>query len=220
MRTKHSRLIIAIAVAAAALPGAVFGQTKDSSYTTEQVLTYLQKKAFDGVENLVPNVRGTVGAKQSLWQDKTPTGTGNYVYAEPWKTRLEANIEIEVFNFSYSRNRNKEKIDFRGFVMKHLSQILAAQKHVMVLENSIAALRKRRTDIEKQIDAKLAYRTDLIPLEERLFSLQSQLYEAQSTLEQRVIELAMQAEEDWLEAYKMIIKWDGKLFEQPKGGKR
>jgi hypothetical protein len=198
----------------------IHGQTKDSSYTSEQILTFLYKKSYGGVENVVPNVKGTVGAKQSLWQDKTPSGTNNYVYAEPWKTRLEANIEIEVFNFSYSRHRNKEKNDFRAFVMKHLSQILAAQKHVMVIENSISANRKRRNDLEKQIDAKIANRTELIPFEDKAYTLQSQLYEAQSTLEQRVIELAMQAEEDWLEAYRMIIKWDGKLFDQPKGGQK
>jgi hypothetical protein len=219
--------ILALAIATAALVGAgsarpAHAQTKDSVYTSEQILNYLYKKSFGGVENLVPNVRGTVGAKQSLWQqDKAPAA--NYVYAEPWKTRLEANIEIEVFNFSYSRNRDKEKNEFRAFVMKHLSQILAAQKHVMVLENSIGANRKRRGELEKQIEAKIAYRADLAPLEDRMYSLQSQLYEAQSTLEQRAIELAMLAEEDWLEAYRMIIKWDGKLFDQPttaKGGKK
>jgi len=105
-------------------------------------------------------------------------------------------------------------------VMKHLSLILAAQKHVMVIENSISANRKRRTEIEKQIEAKVAYRTDLAPIEDKSYTLQSQLYETQSTLEQRVIELAVLAEEDWLEAYRMIIKWDGKLFEQPKGGRK
>jgi hypothetical protein len=198
----------------------IHGQAKDSSYTSEQILTFLYKKSFGGIENIVPNVKGTVGARQSLWQDKTPAASNNYVYAEPWKTRLEANIEIEVFNFGYSRNRDKEKNDFRAFVMKHLSQILAAQKHVMVIENSISANRKRRNDLEKQIDAKITNRTELIPFEDKAYSLQSQLYEAQSTLEQRVIELAMLAEEDWLEAYRMIIKWDGKLFDQPKGGQK
>jgi hypothetical protein len=198
----------------------VHAQTKDSCYTSEQILTFLYKKSFSGMENIVPNVKGTIGAKQSLWQDKTPSVANNYVYAEPWKTRLEANIEIEVFNFNYSRHRDKEKNDFRAFVMKHLSQILAAQKHVMVIENSMSANRKRRNDLEKQIDAKIANRTELTPFEDKSYTLQSQLYEAQSTLEQRVIELAVLAEEDWLEAYRMIIKWDGKLFEQPKGGQK
>jgi hypothetical protein len=224
MKTIRRNITVIVGISAALLsPAAVDAQGKDSVFTSEQILSYLYKKSFGGVENLVPNVRGTVGAKQSLWQQDKAPASANYVYAEPWKTRLEANIEIEVFNFSYSRNRDKEKNEFRAYVMKHLSQILAAQKLVMVLENSIGTNRKRRGELEKQIEAKIAYRADLAPLEDRMYSLQSQLYEAQSTLEQRVIELAMQAEEDWIEAYRMIIKWDGKLFDQPttaKGGKK
>jgi hypothetical protein len=177
----------------------------------------LQSKVFaGGLAASIPNVKGVVGARHSLWQSGTNDSIADFVYSDFSNTRLEAKIEIPIFDLSYLRNRDREKHEHRAFVMKGLSRILAAQKAVALIEGRIGTVRERRKYTETQINLKLANRTDLFAVENEIYSQQAQLYEAQSTLEQRIIELAMLADKDWYEAYTMIIKWDGVLFEKGK----
>jgi hypothetical protein len=215
------RLCLVLALAGAVLsPTAATAQTKDTSYTTDQIMTYLQSKAFSGLGKNVPGAKGSIGARHSLWQTGASDPINDFVYSDYSNTRLEAKIEIPIFDLSYLRNRDKEKIEHRAFVMKALSRILAAQKAVKVTESQIYTMNQRREYMNTQVNLKLANRSDLFSIEDKLFSLQSQLFEAQSTLEQRVIELAVLAENDWQEAYRMIIKWDGVLFAPVKGNKK
>jgi hypothetical protein len=187
----------------------------DSTYTTAQILSYLQGKVFTALST-VPNVKGSVGARHSIWQTGTTDSITDFVYSDFSNTRLEAKIEIPIFDLSYLRNKNNEKLEHRAFVMKSLSQILAAQKSVTGIESRIATLRARHKYTTEQINLKLANRTDLFNYENEIFAQQTLLYEAQSTLEQRIIDLAILAGRDWLEAYAMIIKWDGVLFDKVK----
>jgi hypothetical protein len=187
-------------------------QQKDTSYTTDQIMAYLQSKAFGGLGKNVPGAKGTIGARHALWQTGASDPINDFVYSDYSNTRLEAKIEIPIFDLSYLRNKDREKLEHRAFVMKALSKILAAQKAVKVTENQIFTMNQRRDYINNQVNLRIANRSDIFPIEDKLFSLQSQLFEAQSTLEQRVIELAILAENDWQEAYRMIIKWDGILF--------
>jgi hypothetical protein len=214
-------LCLFFALTAAAMLSPVLAQPKDSSFTTEQILAYLQSKAFGGLTSHIPNIRGTANARQTIWQTGASDPIDDFVYADYSNTRLEAKIEIPIFDLSYLRNRDKEKLEHRTFVMKALSKILAAQKAVSLLETRIGTVRQRRDYMNTQVNLKLANRSDLFAIEDNLFSLQSQLFEAQSTLEQRVLELATLAENDWQKAYWMIIKWDGVLIDPAtKGGKK
>jgi len=199
-------------------PAPTHAQTKPdtTTYTTDQIMKYLQDKSFSGLSKNVPNARGTIGARHALWQAGSSDNIEDFTYTGHSNTRLEARIEIPIFDLSYLRNKDKEKLEHRAFVMKSLSRILAAQKSVNIIETRIATVRQRREYMNTQVNLKLANRSDLFGIEDNLFSLQSQLFESQSTLEQRIIELAMLAESDWLEAYKMIIKWDGILFKNNK----
>jgi len=187
-----------------------------TTYTTDQIMKYLQEKSFSGLSKNIPNARGTIGARHALWQAGASDNFDDFTYTGHSNTRLEARIEIPIFDLSYLRNKDKEKLEHRAFVMKSLSRILAAQKSVNIIETRITTVRQRREYMNTQVNLKLANRSDLFGIEDNLFSLQSQLFESQSTLEQRVIELAMLAESDWLEAYNMIIKWDGILFKDNK----
>ena len=207
------RTLILAGLLAAAATAHAHAQPKDSLYTTAQIMTYLQDKAF-GITKAIPNVRGTVGARHALWQAGATDPIDNFTYSDYSNTRLEAKIEIPIFDLSYLRNRDKEKLEHRAFVLKSLSKILAAQKAVLVTETRLSTVRQRRDYVNTQVNLKLANRSDLFTIEDNIFALQTQQFEAQSTLEQRVIELAMLAENDWPEAYRMIIKWDGVLFKK------
>jgi hypothetical protein len=158
---QYCGLCLALILAILLSPAPAAAQTQEradtTKYTTEQVMTYLQNKAFGGFARNVPNVRGSIGARHALWQG-------------------------------------------------------GAQKVVNVLENQLAVVRARRDYMNTQVNLRLANRSDLFGIEDNMFSLQARLFEAQSVLEQRVIELSMLAENNWLEAYNMIIKWDGILF--------
>jgi hypothetical protein len=188
---------------------------KDSTYTTAQILSYLQSKVF-GALSAVPNVKGSVGARHSIWQTGAADSITDFVYSDYSNTRLEAKIEIPIFDLSYLRNKDREKIEHRATVMKGLSRILAAQKTVTNTENRISTIRARYKYTSEQVTLKLANRTDLFNYENEIFAQQTLLYEAQTTLEQRIIDLAMLAGKDWIEAYQMIIKWDGILFDKAK----
>jgi len=208
----RTHCVFCVVVCLFAATGAAAAPKPDSSYTTAQILSYLQDKAFGGFAKRVPGARGTVGARHTLWQAGAADSIDNFTYTDHSNTRLEARIEIPIFDLGYLKNRDREKLEHKAYVMKSLSKILAAQKAVKITEARIATVSQRREYVNTQVNLKLANRSDLFGVEDNLFSLQSQLYEAQSTLEQRAIELAVIAENDWLEAYRMIIKWDGVLF--------
>jgi hypothetical protein len=212
MTVPRSRLLL-VGLLVAAAAATAHAQAKDSLFTTAQIMGYLQDKAF-GITKSIPNIKGTVGARHALWQTGASDPINDFVYSDYSNTRLEAKIEIPIFDLSYLRSRDKEKLEHRAFVLKSLSKILAAQKAVLVTETRLSTVRQRREYINNQVNIKLANRSDLFAIEDNIFTLQTQLFEAQSTLEQRVIELAMLAENDWPEAYRMIIKWDGVLFKK------
>lgn len=185
--------------------------TSDSTYSTEQILSYFYSKSFS-VKSVLPDIRASIGARHSLWQTGSLDST-DYVYADRSNTRLEARIEIPVLDISYLRDRSKDKNELRAFVMKSLSKILAAQKAVNVLETRSGSLKSRLEYQRNQVALKLINKSDLFSIEDAFYNVQSQLYESQSVLEQRIIDLAVIAGNDWLECYKMIVRWDTKLFD-------
>jgi len=191
--------------------------TGNTVYTTEQIMSYLQNKTFGGLAKNVPAARGTVGARHALWQTGATDPINDFVYSDYSNTRLEAKIEIPIFDLSYLNNRDKEKSEHRAFVLKSLSKILAAHKAVGVTEARITTVRKRHEYVSKQIELKLANKSDLFAIEDNLYSLQAQLSNELSDYEQQVVDLATLAKNDWQEAYQMIIKWDGVLFAMAKG---
>lgn len=184
----------------------------DSTYSTDQIITYFYSKTFFGIKAVFPDIKASVGARQSLWQSGAQDST-DFLYTDRSNTRLEAKIEIPILDVSYLKDRSKDKNELRAFVMKSLSKILAAQKSVKILEIRSSSLNTRLDYLRNQITLKLINKADIFPVENEFYSIQSQLYESQSTLEQRIIELAVISGNDWLEAYKMIIKWDTKLFD-------
>lgn len=190
------------------------GTQKKITYTTEQILDYFYSKTFD-IKSHVPNIRSSLGMRHSLWQTGDKDST-DYVYADHSNTRLEARIEIPILDIGYLRDHSKEKVEFRAFVMKSLSRILAAQKSVAILEKRSGLIKTRLRYLKNQANLKLVNKSDMFPVEDNLFAVQSQLFEAQSTLEQRIIDLSVIAGNSWLEAYRMIIKWDGELFDRIK----
>lgn len=185
---------------------------KDSTYTTDQILTYFYSKTFLGIKALMPDFKASVGARHSLWQTGAQDST-DYVYSDHSNTRLEAKVEIPILDVSYLKDRSKDKDELRAFVMKSLSKILAAQKSVNVLDTRSSGLKTRLEYLRNQVTLKLVNKADIFPVEDQFYMIQTQLYESQSILEQRIIDLAVIAGNDWLEAYKMIVKWDGKLFD-------
>ncbi len=185
---------------------------KDSTYSTEQILSYFYSKTFFGIKALFPDIKSSVGVRQALWQTGAQDST-DYIYADHSNTRLEAKVEIPILDVSYLKDRSKDKDELRAFVMKSLSKILAAQKSVQVLETRSSSLKTRLEYLRNQVSLKLVNKADLFPVEDQFYSVQAQLYDSQSTLEQRIIDLAVIAGNDWLEAYRMIVKWDSKLFD-------
>jgi len=185
---------------------------KDSTYSTEQILSYFYSKTFFGIKALFPDIKSSVGVRQALWQTGAQDST-DYIYADHSNTRLEAKVEIPILDVSYLKDRSKDKVELRAFVMKSLSKILAAQKSVQVLETRSSSLKTRLEYLRNQVSLKLVNKADLFPVEDQFYSVQAQLYDSQSTLEQRIIDLAVIAGNDWLEAYRMIVKWDSKLFD-------
>jgi hypothetical protein len=186
--------------------------SNDSTYSTDQIITYFYSKTFFGIKAIVPDLKASVGARHSLWQSGSQDSS-DFFYTDHSNTRLEAKIEIPILDVSYLKDRSKDKNELRAFVMKSLSKILAAQKSVKILEIRSSSLNTRLDYLRNQITLKLLNKADIFPVENEFYSIQSQLYESQSTLEQRIIELAVISGNDWLEAYKMIIKWDTKLFD-------
>jgi hypothetical protein len=182
----------------------------DSSYTTEQILSYFYSKTF-GLKSLVPDLKSSVALRHSLWQTGSYDST-DYIYADRSTTRLEARVEMPILDVSYLKDRSKDKDELRAFVMKSLSKILAAQKSVNVLESRLSAINRRLEYLRTQATLKLVNKSDIFPVEDEFYNVQTQLNEAQSTLEQRIIDLAVIAGNDWLDAYNIIVKWDGKLF--------
>jgi hypothetical protein len=186
--------------------------SKDSTYSTEQILSYFYSKAFLGIKAIVPDIKASVGARQSLWQTGSQDST-DYVYADRANTRLEARIDIPLLDVSYLKDRSKDKDELRAFVMKSLSKILAAQKAVNILETRSSSLKTRLDYLRGQVAIKIINKSELFAVEDQFYSVQTQLYESQSTFEQRVIDLAVIAGTDWLDAYNMVVKWDAKLFD-------
>jgi hypothetical protein len=186
--------------------------SKDTTFSTEKILSYFYSKTFLGIKGLMPDLKASIGARHSLWQTGAQDST-DYIYADRSNTRLEAKIDIPILDVSYLKNRSKDKDELRAFVMKSLSKILAAQKSVNILETRSSGLRTRLEYLRNQVTLKLLNKSDIFPIEDEFYAILTQLYESQSTLEQRIIDLAVIAGNDWLEAYKMIVKWDGKLFD-------
>jgi len=186
-------------------------ETKDSTYSTDQIISYFYSKTFFGIK-AIPDLKASVGARHSLWQSGSQDSS-DFLYTDHSNTRLEAKIEIPILDVSYLKDRSKDKNELRAFVMKSLSKILAAQKSVKILEIRSNSLNTRLDYLRNQVSLKLVNKSDMFPVENEFYAIQTQLYESQSTLEQRIIELAVIAGNDWLEAYKMIIKWDTKLFD-------
>lgn len=186
--------------------------SKDSTFSTDQILSYFYSKTFLGLKSIVPDLKASLGARHSLWQTGSQDST-DYIYADHSNTRLEAKVEIPILDVSYLKDRSKDKDELRAFVMKSLSKILAAQKSVNILDTRSGGLRTRLEYLRNQVTLKLVNKADIFPVEDEFYAVQSQLYDAQSTLEQRIIDLAVIAGNDWLEGYKMIVKWDGKLFD-------
>jgi hypothetical protein len=185
--------------------------SQDTTYSTEQILSYFYSKTFSGIKAIIPDMKASIGARHSLWQTGALDST-DYIYADRSNTRLEARVEIPILDISYLKDRSKDKNELRAIVMKSLSKILAAQKTVNILETRSSALKLRLEYQRNQVALKLINKSDMFSLEDAFYTVQSQLYESQSTLEQRIIDLAVIAGNDWLEVYKMIVKWDTKLF--------
>lgn len=206
MRAYCGHFILFLIVAASACSAA---QPSDTSYSTDQILSYFFTKTFD-LQSNIPDFKSSIGARHTLWQTGSPDNSTSPT--DLANTRLEAKIEIPIFDYSYMRGRDKEKIALRASVMKLLSSILSAQKIVNLLEVRCGAARNRIEYTKTQTQLKLANKTDVFPMEDAFYNSESQLYEAQSQLEQRIIDLALLAGEEWQTAYGLIIKWDGKLF--------
>lgn len=184
--------------------------TKDSVYTTDQLLSYFYGKSF-GLPSVIPDLKSSVAVRHSLWQSGSQDST-DYVYADHSNTRLEAKVEIPILDLKYLKDRSKDKIEFRAFFMKSLSKILAAQKNVDGLASRAGTVRVRLDYLKTQMSLKLANKSEIFPIEDELYAIQAQQNEAQSVLEQRIIDLAVVAGNEWYEAYHMILKWDGRLF--------
>lgn len=182
----------------------------DSAYSTEQILSYFYSKTFHG-KAVIPDIKASFGARHSLWQTGAQDST-DYVYADRSTTRLEAKVDIPILDMSYLKDRSKYKNELRAFVMKSLSKILAAQKAVDILETRSSALKSRLDYQRNQVALKLINKSDLFSIEDQFYTVQTQHCESQSILEQRIIDLAVIAGDDWLAAYKMILRWDSKLF--------
>jgi len=187
-------------------------QQQDKPVTTDQIVSFLFSKAF-GFKTVLSDAKTSFSARQALWQQGDEDST-DYIYRDRSNTRLEVRLDVPIFDLSYYRDRSKEKRECQAFIMKSLSKILAAQKSVNTLEARVSVLNSRHKYLHGQVKLSLANKTALFTVEDQLLSTQSQLYEAQSTLEQRIIDLAILAGNHWEEAYDMIIKWDGKLFEK------
>lgn len=185
-------------------------ETPSKSYSTDDIFSYLCSKAY-GITSTVPDFKLTASARQSLWNTGQRDST-DYIYLDRSTTRLEARLDVPILDLGYLRDRSRDKVELRSHVMKSLSKILAAQKTVKVLEERASALRTRVSYTQNQVNLKLANKNDLFPIEDQFYSVQTQLFEAQSTLDQRIVELASVAGGDWKEAFTMIQKWDGNLF--------
>ena len=185
-------------------------ETSSKTYSTEDIFSFLCSKAY-GITSNVPDFKLTASARQSLWNNGQRDST-DYIYLDRSTTRLEARLDIPILDLGYLRDRSRDKVELRSHVMKSLSKILAAQKTTKVLEERASALRARVTYTQNQVNLKLANKNDLFPLEDQYYNVQTQLFESQSTLDQRIVELATVAGADWKEAFTMIQKWDGNLF--------
>jgi hypothetical protein len=185
-------------------------ETPSKTYSTPDLISYFEGKVFSAT-TLLPGFKTTASVRHSLWETGGRDST-DYIYADHSNTRLEARIDIPLLDLSYLRDRTRDKNELRSMVMKSLTRILAAQKTVAVQTERLNGLSARLSYTRTQVTLKLANKSDLFPLEDQFYNLQAQLFESQATLDQRIIELASIAGDDWKEGYTMITKWDGKLF--------
>ena len=200
------------------LSSVAFPVVSDSSrtYSTKDIVSFLFSKAF-GFTSIVPDAKTTFSARHSLWEMNDRDSSGA-VYLQDPNTRLELRLDVPIFDISHYKDRSRQKRESQAFILKSLSRILAAQKTVNTLENRISVLNARLSYLKNQVKLSLANKTDLFSIEDQLLAAQSQMFDAQSSLEQRIIDLAIVAGNHWQEAYNMIIKWDGKLFPKQASG--
>lgn len=192
------------------------GRDTSTTYSTEDIVSFIFSKAF-GFSSIVPDAKTTFSARHSLWE-MSDRDSSRAVYLEDPSTRLELRLDIPILDISHYKDRSRQKRESHAFILKSLSRILAAQKTVNTLRNRISVLNSRLDYLKNQVKLSLANKTDLFSIEDQVLAAQSQLYDAQSSLEQRIINLAIVAGNHWQEAYTMIIKWDGKLFPKQSGG--
>jgi hypothetical protein len=206
-------LCLVLFLSASAYPA---GKDTSSTYSTEDIVSFLFSKAF-GFTSIVPDAKTTFSARHSLWEMSERDSSGT-VYLQDPSTRLELRLDIPILDISHYKDRSRQKRESHAFILKSLSRILAAQKTVNTLQNRIGVLNSRLSYLKNQVKLSLANKTDLFSIEDQILAAQSQLFDAQSSLEQRIIDLAIVAGNHWQEAYTMIIKWDGKLFPKQSEG--
>lgn len=185
----------------------LFAVENSKSYTSADLCTYVLKHAGYGVTSYVPPINTSLSGRQSFFTrgtdlDSFPSGLSN--------SRLDLRVDIPIT--PYYSDRSKQKSELQAYIYKHLSSILAASQTLSALDNHVKLLQSRLSYTENQVKLSLANKSQLFTLEDELLKTKSSLYEAQSVLDQRIIELAMACGSDWQEAYQMIKKWDCKLF--------
>ena len=178
--------------------------------TTTQLIDYFTSKAF-GAKSILPNLKASAAVRHAFWQTGDQDST-DYAYTDRSNTRLEARLDIPILDISYLRDRSKDKIELRAHVMKSLTKILAAQQTTNLLQVRLNTIRSRLDYLRNQVNIKLINKSDLFPVEDQFYNVQAQLFEGQSTLDQRIIDLAVIAGNDWPDAYRMIARWDGVLL--------
>lgn len=184
----------------------IYAAEQPKSYSSADISSYVLKHAGYGVSSLLPRVNSSLSGRQSVFAK----GTDIDSFPPLSNSRLDLRVDIPLT--PYYADRAKARSELQAFIYKHLSSILAASQTVSLLDSQVKLLQTRLSYMENQVKLQLTNKTELFALEDALLKTKATLFEAQSALDQRIIELAMLCGSDWREAFQMVKQWDCRLF--------
>lgn len=178
---------------------AVSLKAADTTYTTQQILSFVEKPAALPDLTLTANARGGFGTPEMF--DAPPRGD---VYSGLY-------ARMDILSTAEIRKRKEEVRSRQSLVLHNLSKILTHEQFISFLHSQKSVYLRRKKLIQKRIDKGFSDQADIIPIEQHLIAIETKLQTERGSIRESQLTIAGLVGDKWNTLFNIIKNWDRAL---------
>lgn len=171
----------------------------DTTYTTQQILTYVEKPTALPDLRVKAKGRGGYGTSELLFNEPTVDLYSGIM------------LELDLLSSADIRKRKESRDSQRRELLALLSEI---KEHFNLSWQYITqrdSYKKRLKWYEKRIKSGIESHSVVYPLEKSIMDLNAKIYHEQAEIERTQLAIATFAGDKWESLFAIVKKWDRKL---------